>query len=77
MAKPTAVQVGGWLATILKFLGLAAETAAAVAPVFTDNQKTQADLNKAKVAGQAAGQLADSVIAQIAAQQAAPKPPTL
>jgi len=75
MARPTAVQVGGWLATILKFLGLAAETAAAVAPVFTDSQKTQADLNKAKVAGQAASQLADAVNSQLAAQQPS-TPPT-
>ena len=72
MAKVTAVEVGGWLATILKFLGLAAQTASAVAPVFTDNANTQADLNKAKVAGEAAGQLADSVNQEIAAQ---PKPP--
>jgi hypothetical protein len=66
MKKVSAVEVGSWVAMALKFLGLAAEIAAETAPLYTKNEKTQADITKAAAAGKAAGALADAAAAVVA-----------
>lgn len=60
MAKPkvTAVEVGNWLAIALKFLGLAAQVAAEVAPAMGAGTKAQENIAKAAAAGAAADKLA-------------------
>lgn len=50
----------GWFRALLQFLGLAAETAAEIAPIVTD-KAAPVELSKAKAAADAAGRLADAV----------------
>jgi len=49
------------LKSALGFLGVAAEIAANVAPLVGANKKTQADLEKARQAGEAARKLSEGI----------------